>query len=286
MNKSYLILEGKNHGKYSYPDLMVGTTRLSYDDEVKKAAKKLNLTLQNTQEENNGTNYIGNINWNDALKLNLTLDSFTLNLRQYLDFLKLLKSGKAFYADGTKADKKILDNILDEIIKVRNPYRSEWIDADLKFNNNELSINYDHKLVNNQLVPQRTELLEDCLIEDKTPGIDLDDLLINATYQGLPKKNVKSGSMYYWCPDKDNNSVAGFNADSDGTDLSYGWDPADSDVGHGVRRAKNFTGNLSKENPYEENLEGILEIIKKENMTKEELINAIEFYKNSKKSFK
>lgn len=36
-NKSYLILEGKDYGKYSYPDILVGTTRLSLDKELEKA---------------------------------------------------------------------------------------------------------------------------------------------------------------------------------------------------------------------------------------------------------
>ena len=238
--KSYLILPGKQHGDYSYPDLLVQTTRLGYDPEVENIAKKLNLTLSDTGTENNGSGFIGNINWEQALKLNLSLDSFTLNPRQYLDFLALLKSGNAFYADGKKADKNALDNILDEIITKRAPYRAEWLDADFKVKNDKLYVNYNHKLVGNDLVPQKSELLEECLMEDKTPGIDLDNLLINSTKQGLPKKNVSSGSLYYWYPRSDNNSVARFNADSDRTWLYCDGYPSSSDGGLGVRRAKIF----------------------------------------------
>ena len=245
--KSYLILPGKQHGDYSYPDLLVQTTRLGYDPEVENIAKKLNLTLSDTGTENNGSGFIGNINWSTALKLNLSLDSFTLNPRQYLDFLALLKFGNAFYADGKKADKDVLDNILDEIITKRNPYRAEWLDADFKvikgkglFGSKSLFINYNHKLVGNDLAPEKSELLEECLMEDKTPGIDLDNLLINSTKQGLPKKNISSGSLYYWYPRSDNNSVAMFNADSDRTWLYCDGYPSSSDGGLGVRRAKIF----------------------------------------------
>jgi len=238
-SKSYLILPGKNYRNYSYPNLLVSIARLSYDDEVEKAAKKLGLSLSNTAtEKTTNQGYIGNINWPESLKLNLTLDSFTLNIRQYLDFLALLKSGKAFYADGSKTDKKVLDNILDEITAVRNPWRSEWLDADFKLKDNKLYINYKHKLVGNDLKPQKNELLEDCLMEDKTPGIDLKDLLINSTSQGLPKRNVKDGDLYYYAPDEDNNSVAGFGANSDWAYLDCDWYPSDSDAGLGVRRAK------------------------------------------------
>ena len=237
--KSYLISPGKVHGNYSYPDLLVSMTRLGYDNEVDRAAKKLNLTLQNTAaEQTTNQGYIGKINWHSALKLNLTLDSFTLNIRQYLDFLNLLKSGKAFYGDGSKADKKVLNNLLDEISTVRDPWRAEWLDADFKVKDDKLYINYNHKLDNNKLKPQKTELLEECILEDRTPGINLDNFLMNATSQGLPKKNVKTGDLYYYAPDKDNNSVARFGAGSDRAGLYCFWDPSDSGSVLGVRRAK------------------------------------------------
>ena len=235
--RSYLILPEKTHGDYSYPDLNVEITRLGYDNEVENAAENLKLTLKNTQKENNGKEFIGNINWEQALKLNLTLNSFALSPRQFLDFIALLKSGKAFYADGTPADKKLMDNILDEILTVRSPYRGEWLDADFKVKNNKLYINYAHKLINGNLNPQRSELLEEYLAADKQ--IDLDNLLINSTKHGLPKKNVKEGSLNYWAPDNDNNSVAGFDACSGRFGLVCGRYPQGSSEGLGVRRAKN-----------------------------------------------
>jgi hypothetical protein len=229
--RSYLILEGKTHDNYSYPDLLVGITRLGYDKEVEKAAKNLGLSLSNTAtEQTTGKEYIGSINWGNALKLNLSLDSFTLSLRQYIDFLLLLKSGNAFYGDKSKADKKVLDNILDEILSVRDPYRVEWLDADFKLKDDKLYVNYAHKLVNNILIPQKTELLENCIMEDCE--VDLSSF----NKQGLPTK--KGNSFGYWFPRSDNNSVARFLAYSDWAYLSCFGNPSLSNGGRGVRRAK------------------------------------------------
>ena len=65
------------------------------------------------------------------------------------------------------------------------------------------------------LAPQYKRELTDSLMQDKTPGIDLNDWLANANQYGLPRSNIKDGKkLYYWAPDKDNNSVAGFDAGS------------------------------------------------------------------------
>ncbi|MBI2673242.1 hypothetical protein HYX19_03210 [Candidatus Woesearchaeota archaeon] len=67
---------------------------------------------------------------------------------------------------------------------------------------------------------------------DKLPGIDLGDWLERANSQGLPPKDVKSGSLYYLNPK--NGAVARFFANS-------GWAglyPRYSDSGLGVRAAR------------------------------------------------
>src|SRR3989344_4437046 len=50
-----------------------------------------NLQLQNSQKEADGTDYIGNMNWNIALTLNNKLGNMTLNPRQFIDFKELLE---------------------------------------------------------------------------------------------------------------------------------------------------------------------------------------------------
>jgi len=87
----YILLKETNE----HPDLLIAKNRLAYNAEVDKAGKKLGLNLQN-----NTQGYIGHINWELALKLNNELGGFTLNPKLFAEFLKLLKSGKAF--DGTK----------------------------------------------------------------------------------------------------------------------------------------------------------------------------------------
>ena len=60
---------------------------------------------------------------------------------------------------------------------------------------------------------RKSEKLDaDTLMKDRTPGISLSSLLENPTEQGLPRADVKKGSINYWKPLTDNNSVAWFNA--------------------------------------------------------------------------
>ena len=96
--------------------------------------------------------------------------------------------------------------IYDEITQVRNPWRSEWIDAYFEKRKDGFYVLNGNKT--------KSEKLEDCLMADKIPGISLDDWVsgTNVTNQGLPKTKSKKGDLYYWYPrDK---AVAGFFAGS------------------------------------------------------------------------
>ena len=75
----------------------------------------------------------------------------------------------------------------------------------------------------------------DILLSDRTPGIDLNDWLANATPHGLPNSRVGSGTMYYWHPR--DGSVARFIADSLGAVLCCDWGPRVHDAELGVRQA-------------------------------------------------
>ena len=196
----YLILEGRKHGSYEYPDLLVGMER----------------------------DYLGK-DWNDAHTALNQNNSYMLTIRQFVDFLSLLKSGSAYDGKGNKVDKRKLDSILDEIVTVRNPWRSEWLDA--KFKNGNIIY---HNLVGNpsSLVEVR-EPLSAYLDKDKTPGINLDNWLKEANQHGLPKKTVDKGKMYYWAPA--DGAVAGFLADSVRALLYCGRDPTDTNASLGVR---------------------------------------------------
>lgn len=214
----YIILEGRTHGTgksaYTYPDTLVGM----------------------------GTKHQGK-NWSDSHIALAQEGNYMLSIRQFVDFLSLIKSGNAYDGLGKKVASSKLASILDDIVTVRAPYRSEWLDADfkvqekLKIFKGKILMNYEHTIVNGKPDPQRpNEILEGYLAKDKT--IDFDDWLARATYQGLPPPDIKDGSLYYWKPLKDNNSVAWFVANSGRTGLDCDGDPTNTDSSLGVRPAR------------------------------------------------
>ncbi len=207
-NNEYIILEGKKHGNYSYPDLLI-PTELSYK----------------------------NKNWNDTHELLQKNNEYMLTIRQFVDFLNLLKSGNAFYESGKQIPQARLDEVLNDIIEVRDPWRSEWLDAKFskkaKLFKNDWAVIY-HEITNGKS-NEVTASLEDYLVEDKIPGIDFDDWLKNANNHGLPKQNIKDGKLYFYHPR--DGAVARFGANSGRADLGCGRDPDSSDSSLGVRAA-------------------------------------------------
>ncbi|MBU3906790.1 MAG: hypothetical protein KKA64_00910 [Nanoarchaeota archaeon] len=248
--EDYVLLEAKDYREMSYPDLLVCKYRLGANADVMQAGKTLGLDLTNTATEENRRGYAGDMNWKQALTINSLLGGRTANLRQFVDFLKLLKSGKAFNAKGDKIDSKELENILNEIIQIRASWRSEWIDGDFKTKEineeNIVYLNSNHILQNGVLIPQYSEVLKDYLNLDKTPGIDFDKWIDNATEQGMPRANIKKGQLYYWAPNLDNNSVSRFDANSDRADLYCYRDPSDSYSHLGVRAVRLAKGAVAQ----------------------------------------
>jgi hypothetical protein len=122
------------------------------------------------------------------------------------------------FLESLKYIKDNFPQLYKEITEVRNPWRANWLDADFKVKGKNLYINYNHVLDSSgNLIPKNSEILDkNTLMKDKTPGISLDDYILeNHTSQGLPNKKVKSGDLYYFNPRSDNNSVVRFSADSD-----------------------------------------------------------------------
>ncbi len=155
-----------------------------------------------------------------------------LTIREFVDILQLLQSGKV--VDGLEKNlaKTEIDTMYDGITKKVDPWRAEWLDADFKVVRDVLHINYGHKSVNGKLEPTRSEQLEQCVMEEGY--VDL----FSANRQGLPTKKTRNQDFYYWKPLDDNNSVAGFEAGSDRAILSCGRDPQDSVAVLGVRAAR------------------------------------------------
>ena len=213
---NYIVLPARAHGTYQYADTLVAM-------ELSHKGK----------------------NWNDSHKLLADEGAYMLSIRQFVDFLNLLQSGSAFDGSGDPVQKPQLDEILDEIWTIRNPWRSEWLDAQFESRGgvigigSKIHIHYEHRFVNGQLTSQRpAEQLKDYLASNKTPGIILQDWLTTTNEHGLPKANsttVQNG-LYYWAPT--NGYVAGFGADSDWAGLYCVWYPADSGSGLWVRAAR------------------------------------------------
>ena len=80
------------------------------------------------------------------------------------------------------------------------------------------------------------EKLEDCLMQDKKPGIDLEFYLNSPTKQGLPKSETPEGEFYFWYPR--DNRVARFDANSGFAGLGCYDGSHYCDVSLGVRAAK------------------------------------------------
>ena len=205
--ENYIILDGRKHGSYEYSDMLVSKNKTHFDKD-----------------------------WTEQHKLLYQEQAQMLSIRQFADFLSLLKSGKAFDGRGNKVDSKELKSILEDIIVVKDPYRAEYLDADFKVINKVLYINYEHTLKNGIFTPKYSEPLADCLTKDKLPGIDLNDWLANANYQGLPVKKVKSGELYYWSPVE--GRVAGFDANSGRAFLYCDRDPSVTYSSLGVRPSR------------------------------------------------
>ena len=178
--------------------------------------------------------YLGK-NWHQAHEELAKENSFMLTIRQFVDFLNLLKSGNVYDENRNKISDKETELILEDILAQRNPYRAEWLDAEFNTANSKIHINYHH-LINRNLKREK-EPLEDCLMQNKVPGIDLDYWLANATNsQGLPSKNNPNGKLNYYFPRE--GRVARFRANSVRVILDCIDGPLYSDVGLGVRPVK------------------------------------------------
>ena len=235
-------------GNYAYPALGISMYRLGESDKLKQVTQALGISYTNTEQERTSRkNYIGNVNWFNALKINLSLGGLTLPLREFKDFYNLLKNGKAGTTEvknleGQRVSRDKLAEILEEIAKIREPWRAEWLDADFNFldadgkldkiKQGKFYLLTKHVLKNGVLVPShKVELVDADYISSQ-------DCKVNAskfTSYGLPTE--QGNDFSYWYPRKDNNSVARFNANSGGAGLYCSRDPAVAYASLGVRYA-------------------------------------------------
>ena len=165
------------------------------------------------------------LNWNQAHEALASERLRMPTIPEFIAYLKYLKE------DPTNQE---FQEIYNEITQVREPWRAEWLDADFKLVNGVLNINYNHTIQNGKLIPRNSEPLDgNTLMENRTPGISLEDWLKFPTSQGFPRKDIVKGDLYYWAPMSDNNSVARVNDYSDRADLYCSRNPSsrNSDLG-------------------------------------------------------
>jgi len=209
--EDYIILESKSHDSHSYPDLLV-------------SKKRSHLSLH----------------WFDAHKALNQENSFMLNLRQFVDYLMLLKSGKVYDGKGRKLHEIESLSLFRGIIAPMKPFRAEWLDAYFKADifSDSIRINYNHKCINNSWVAGISEQLHNHLENTRNPGINLENWLIYATFQGLPDKFIELGDISYFAPCKEKEFVAWFDAIELMTYLTCQGDPQTENESLGVRPAK------------------------------------------------
>jgi hypothetical protein len=244
-NKNWIVIPGKGEEPKGFSNPVghryaVSPGRIEYGPAVERAGKELGLKLKNTSKDSLGRKFVGNINWEQAMKLDLLLGKKATNPLEHFTFLDLINKGAegkvpVYDVKGNKLDPKYLGQIREDIIKVQSPWRAEWHDADFRFIDNRYYIWFNHKMdENGELEPRNKQLLaKNTLMENKIPGINLDSVLGNTTKQGLPKKSAEEGKFYYWGSDNDNNSVAWFvaNVDRAGFNCLRDRSGANSDLG-------------------------------------------------------
>ncbi|MBI2148554.1 hypothetical protein HYU23_02645 [Candidatus Woesearchaeota archaeon] len=223
--KKWILVPGKNS-----EDLLFYQYRLSVED---CTPRYLGMRLKNT-----GTGlldarlYIGNIKWEDAIRLNLLSGYRTANIRQFMDFRLLLEQGvregkEVFDGNGSKIDQNRVLGIYSDLQAQQEPYRGEFLDAYfVSGREGRLCINYSSRLEEG-VVLGKSELLDECLME--SGFVDISSL----NRQGLPTEKAISSNVIYHYPRND--SITGFGAGSVRVSLVCGGNPRDTNAGLGIR---------------------------------------------------
>lgn len=188
--------------------LEISPGRISHSSAVEKVAKELDINCKNTSRDYLEREFVGNNSFYQFQKLEFGLGVKMPTIPEERKFIKLLDEGSKGNIDvwsvsGKKLKPDYLGSIKEDIVRVASPGRAEWLDADFKVEGEDLVVNY-HVFEDGKIVLKSEILDKNTLMKDKLPGISLEKWLEESTEQGLPKNNVESGDLYYWCPEKDN----------------------------------------------------------------------------------
>lgn len=198
-----IILPGKKHGNYSYPDLEVSTELFTTCDM-----------------------WTGTVGRPGTVEQMKEVAAIMPTLRQFIDYVNLLRSRKVFYGNGKKVDEERIKQIFDEIVNGREKHFGEVFDGQFKMKNyftKEIQMKYniikndgslqeiietldDHlgKINESLLARNLRRRFKDDFIENwGEKRIDAKYWLENATAQGLPPPNNPEDSekgTFYWPP--------------------------------------------------------------------------------------
>ena len=152
------------------------------------------------------------VDWNQTHEELAKENSRMLTIPEFVKFVNYLRNG---YSDRDEAEQ-----ILDDILTKRHPWRAEWLDASF-----EITPQGNYILTKNKTQRDRleTSLMQDCEA----------DIFGSANTQGLPTK--QGNEFNYWFPR--NNSVARFYAYSGWVLLGCTRYPDGGGSALGVRRA-------------------------------------------------
>ena len=209
----YILLEGRDNGDSCiYPDLLVSMDK-SYP----------------------------RMSWYETHAALSREGSYMLTIRQFVDFLNVLKSGKAFDGKGNLLGKIESETLFDEIVaRANSGGRSEWLDA--KFSRKGLAQRLyitAHNIQSSGISDETTEPLDNCLRWSRKhgkSGLAINFWLDSPTLQGMPRNNAPDGDIYYLRPK--NGKVARFSADMDRVIFNCREDPHLLYPGPGVRPVK------------------------------------------------
>ena len=235
--ENYILLpETKDH-----TDILIAKSLLSLNQEIEQAARGLSLVLQNTAEEQNNHSYIGNISHQQALDLTKALGFLTLNTAYFREHLRNLRDGAlgsivVYDGKGNELSRTESEILFNEITEQREPWRSEWLNDRFIKKKGSIYVVRNKFDSSGKLVETTEQLDKEALGKDKF--ISLDEWLNNATIQGLPRKDISNGSLYYRYPRA--NSVTTFVAGCFKVYLDCLRDQLSSDPARGVRLAKFF----------------------------------------------
>jgi len=212
-SQDYILLEGTDN----YPDTLISTTS----------------TLQNNS-------------WYETHERLHEQGFYMPTIKQFVDFLKLLKSGNAFNEQGSRVPLTQLEQIFNEITELRTTGPLEVLDAKFEGINGVFYMNYNHKIINGQLQPQNAKILQSYVIHPNTtlgkilimPVAKLEYWLNNSTPEGLTPSNITDGDRLYNCHIGEEDSIVAFatNAWTSGPGLIFGITP--NSISGGVRHCK------------------------------------------------